>query len=80
MKKINCQFCGKEIEGYKRDHILYLLRQHILSKHPEQVHFKKANNLSKENNTANSLFSSTINNNNFSDGSVSNNKEKSNGN
>jgi len=37
MKKIKCKYCDKEIEGYTVKQIEYLLKQHTLSKHPENI-------------------------------------------
>ena len=40
MEKITCKFCGKEIEGYTKKQVEYMLKQHILSKHPEKINIK----------------------------------------
>lgn len=39
MKKITCKICGKIIEGFTKNQIDYLMRQHNLAKH-----FKKKKN------------------------------------
>ena len=31
MEKLQCEICGKVIEGYNPNHVEYLLRQHDLS-------------------------------------------------
>jgi len=36
MEKIKCKFCDKEIEGYSKKQIDYLMNQHILSKHKDK--------------------------------------------
>jgi len=40
MDKIKCKYCGKEIEGFTKKQTEYLLKQHILGKHPEKITFK----------------------------------------
>ncbi len=37
MEKKKCPFCDKEIEGYTKKQVDYLLKQHILSKHPDKM-------------------------------------------
>ena len=37
MEKKKCDFCDKEIEGYTEDQVDYLLKQHILAKHPDKM-------------------------------------------
>jgi len=37
MEKIKCNYCEKEIEGYTKKQVEYMLKQHILSKHPEKI-------------------------------------------
>jgi len=37
MKQIICQFCNKKIEGFTEKQLEYLLKQHILAKHPEKI-------------------------------------------
>ena len=37
MEKKKCQFCEKIIEGYTKEQVDYLLKQHILSKHTEKI-------------------------------------------
>ncbi len=35
MEKIKCLVCKKKIEGFTEKQVEYLLKQHILAKHPE---------------------------------------------
>lgn len=37
MEKIKCKYCEKEIEGYTKKQVEYLLKQHTLSKHPDKI-------------------------------------------
>jgi len=37
MITIKCPYCNKEIEGYTENQVEYMIKQHILSKHPEKV-------------------------------------------
>lgn len=37
MKKKKCPYCDKEIEGFTESQVDYLLKQHILSKHPDKI-------------------------------------------
>jgi len=37
MESKKCPYCPKVIEGYTEKHVDYMLKQHILSKHPEKV-------------------------------------------
>jgi len=41
MEKKKCPYCNKEIVGYSKNHIDYLLKQHILSKHSDKIKIKK---------------------------------------
>ena len=41
MYKSKCNECGKVIEGYTQKQADYMMRQHILSKHENQVEFKR---------------------------------------
>lgn len=41
MEKIECEYCGKKIEGHTIPQVEYLLKQHILSKHSEKVNFNE---------------------------------------
>jgi hypothetical protein len=31
MEKVKCKICGKEIEGYNKNHAEFLLKQHSLT-------------------------------------------------
>lgn len=37
MEKIKCKCCNKEMEGYTKKQVEYMLKQHTLSKHPERI-------------------------------------------
>jgi len=37
MKTKKCKYCEKVIEGHTKKQVEYMLRQHILSRHPEKV-------------------------------------------
>lgn len=37
MEKTKCPFCEKVIEGFTKEQAEYLLKQHILSKHPDKL-------------------------------------------
>jgi len=37
MEQIKCKICKKLIEGYSKKHVEYMLAQHKLSKHPEEL-------------------------------------------
>jgi len=37
MIKKKCKYCPKIVEGYTEKQTNYMLRQHILSKHPEKI-------------------------------------------
>jgi len=37
MKQINCERCGKVLEGYTEKQMNYLLAQHQLAKHPGEA-------------------------------------------
>ena len=50
MKK-QCPFCAKEIIGTTEMQREYLLKQHILSKHPDKVIFKTADEVEDETKT-----------------------------
>jgi hypothetical protein len=39
MKKIKCKYCNKRIEAHTEKQAEYLLKQHLLSKHPDKVKF-----------------------------------------
>lgn len=36
MKSKKCKHCEKLIEGYTVNHVDFLMKQHILAKHPDQ--------------------------------------------
>lgn len=40
MEKEKCKFCDKVIEGYTKKQIEFLMRQHIMAKHPEKIKIK----------------------------------------
>ncbi len=44
MEEITCEFCGKIMEGYSKNHVEYMLAQHILSKHPNKNVKREKNN------------------------------------
>lgn len=31
MEEITCEICGKKIEGYSKNHVKYLMAQHMLT-------------------------------------------------
>jgi len=37
MIKQKCNYCEKEIDGYSKEHIEYLMNQHLLSKHKDKI-------------------------------------------
>ncbi len=37
MEEKKCSYCDKIIQGYSQEHIDYLLKQHILSKHKDKI-------------------------------------------
>lgn len=37
MEEIKCKHCGKIIEGFTKNQVEYLLKQHTLSKHPDKI-------------------------------------------
>lgn len=37
MIKMKCKYCEKEIEGYTEKQVLWLIRTHITSRHPEKI-------------------------------------------
>ena len=49
MEKIKCLMCKKRIEGFTEKQVEYLLKQHILAKHPElfSIDMKEKKSLSK---------------------------------
>ena len=40
MEKKICKYCTKKIEGHTDKQVEHLMRQHIISKHPEKVKFE----------------------------------------
>jgi len=40
MEEIKCKYCERIIEGYTKKQVEYMLKQHILSKHPEKINIK----------------------------------------
>lgn len=37
MKQKICKYCQKKLEAYSESQVEYMLKQHILSKHPEKM-------------------------------------------
>ena len=40
MKEIKCKYCDKMIGGYTDKHVSGLMKQHVMSKHPDKVVFE----------------------------------------
>jgi len=37
METKKCPYCDKEFEGHTKDQVEYIVKQHILSKHPAKL-------------------------------------------
>jgi len=45
MKKLKCKVCGKEIEGYNKNHVKFLMMQHNLKHEREEKKNEKQNKI-----------------------------------